>query len=473
MRMTDTSDLVDRLAAHRTIGAAPRKQLEWLVAHGVVRELAAGGFIAERDKPVDEMFVVLTGHVAFFADRGAGRHKIMEWRAGDVTGVLPYSRLKNAPGYSIAQETTTYLAVHRDYMMEMIRDCHELTALLVHTMLDRARVFNVSDLHDEKMVSLGKLSAGLAHELNNPASAIERTAALLESRLDAATDAARALGAAQLTPEQHAAANAIRGSCLATRVHGVRSPIAQSEHEEAIADWLDRHGVESSTLDALADTAVTVAALDDVARVISGPSLNAVLRWAASGCSAHHLTSEIQEAATRIATLVAAIKGFTHMDQASVAEPVEVGRGLENTIAVLRSKAREKSATVAVEIESRLPRARGFVGELNQVWSNLIDNALDAISKGGRVDVHAGAERRQVVVRIIDNGPGIPEDVLGRIFDPFFTTKPVGLGTGLGLDIVRRLVSHNDGEISVESRPGRTEFRVALPIADAASGEHP
>jgi signal transduction histidine kinase len=339
-------------------------------------------------------------------------------------------------------------------------------------MLDRARVFNVSDLHDEKMLSLGKLSAGLAHELNNPASAIERSAALLDSRLSEAVEAAGAFGAAQLTAEQRAAADGIRGSCLNARVQGVRSPIAQSEHEEAIADWLDHHGVEPSTLDALADTGVTIDALDAAARAIGGPSLNVVLRWAATSCSARHLTSEIQEAATRIATLVAAIKGFTHMDQASVAEPVEVARGLENTIAVLRSKARGKSATVAVEIEPGLPRVRGFAGELNQIWSNLIDNALDALPAGGRVDVRASLERRQVVVRVIDDGPGIPDDILGRIFDPFFSTKPAGLGTGLGLDIVRRLVTHNDGEIAVESLPGRTEFRVALPIAETASGAH-
>ncbi|HEY7290388.1 MAG TPA: ATP-binding protein [Vicinamibacterales bacterium] len=467
-----TTDLVDRLTAHRTLGSAPREELEWLAAHGTLHDLAEGDFVAEKGKPVDEMFVVLSGHVAFFADRGAGRHKVMEWRGGDVTGVLPYSRLKSAPGFSIAQETTTYLAIHRDDMREMIRECHEITGLLVHAMLDRARVFNVADLHDEKMVSLGKLSAGLAHELNNPASAIERSAALLESRMNEAVEAAHALGMAQLTPPQRVAADGIRNSCLAARVQGVRSPVAQLEHEEAIADWLDRHGVDSSTLDALADTGVTIDALDAVARAIDGPSLNAAVRWAATGCSARHLTSEIQEAATRIATLVAAIKGFTHMDQASVAEPVEIGRGLENTVAVLRSKARGKSATVTVEIDPGLPRVRGFAGELNQIWSNLIDNALDAVPTGGHVNVRAAVERRQVIVHVIDDGPGIPDDIAGRIFDPFFSTKPVGLGTGLGLDIVRRLVTHNDGEIAVESRPGRTVFRVALPTAETASGDH-
>jgi signal transduction histidine kinase len=143
---------------------------------------------------------------------------------------------------------------------------------------------------------------------------------------------------------------------------------------------------------------------------------------------------------------------------------VDLMRGLSHTVAVLRSKARAKSAAVAVEAEAGLPRVLGFAGELNQIWANLIDNALDAIPASGRVEVLANREGRRVVVRIIDNGAGIPAQVLDRIFDPFFTTKPMGQGTGLGLDIVRRLVRHNDGEISVESAPGRTEFRVALPI---------
>jgi signal transduction histidine kinase len=168
-----------------------------------------------------------------------------------------------------------------------------------------------------------------------------------------------------------------------------------------------------------------------------------------------------------------AIKGFTHMDQAMVAEPVDLIQGLDNTIAVLKSKARSKSAALIVNVETDLPRVRGFTGELNQIWANLIDNALDAIPDAGRVEVLANRAHQRVVVRIVDNGTGIPDQIRERIFDPFFTTKPVGAGTGLGLDIVRRLVRHNDGEISVESRPGRTEFRVVLPTAEigGARGE--
>jgi signal transduction histidine kinase len=330
-------------------------------------------------------------------------------------------------------------------------------------MIDRARTFTSVDLHDEKMVSLGKLSAGLAHELNNPASAIERSAALLESRLEDNERATRALGAARLTDAQLAALDAVRSSCLAAPERGVRSPRARAEREEAVADWLSDHGLDPMIADALSETAVTFEALDLLASAVQGPALENVLRWVAAACSVRSLASEIQEAATRISGLVTAIKGFTHMDQATVAEPVNLARGLDNTVTVLRAKARSKSASVVVELEPDLPEVRGFVGELNQIWSNLLDNALDAISEAGRVDVRANREGQQVVVRIIDNGSGIPEEIRERIFDPFFTTKPQGHGTGLGLDIVRRLVRHNDGEISVDSRPGRTEFQVALP----------
>jgi signal transduction histidine kinase len=153
------------------------------------------------------------------------------------------------------------------------------------------------------------------------------------------------------------------------------------------------------------------------------------------------------------------------MDHAASPEAVDVGKGLSDTLAVMAGKARGKSVSLTVDVPTDLPRARGFGGELNQIWANLVDNALDAVGVGGRVTVSARAEAGKIVVRVTDNGAGIPPDVKSRIFDPFFTTKGVGKGTGLGLDIVRRLVDTNDGLIEVESEPGRTEFRVALPPA--------
>ncbi|MFN0085930.1 MAG: sensor histidine kinase [Blastocatellia bacterium] len=467
--MTAT-DLVDQLAEHQTLGSAPRDELAWLASQGAVRHLDAGDVLTAKGAAVEGLFVILAGHIAIFIDRGAGRHKVMEWRTGDVTGLLPYSRMVSPPGDTVAQESSVILALHRDQLTAMIRNCHQITSILVHKMIDRARLFTSSALHDEKMVSLGKLSAGLAHELNNPAAAIERSASLLEDRLEDAERAARALGASRLTDPELAAIDAVRASCLAAPARGVLSPIQQAEREEAIADWLADHGLDASIAEPLAETAVTLEALDRLAEAVRGPSLDTVLRWAAAGCSVRGLTSEIQEAAMRISGLVQAVRGFTHMDQAAVSEPVDLTLNLGSTVTVLKSKARTKSIAVAVTIEPDLPRVRGFVGELNQIWANLIDNALDAAPDAGRVDVTANRERERVVVRVIDNGPGIPAEIRARIFEPFFTTKPVGRGTGLGLDIVRRLIMHNDGEIDVESHPGRTEFRVSLPLAEKKDG---
>jgi signal transduction histidine kinase len=464
-------DLVDRLANHRTLGAVPRAELEWVASHGFVRRLEVGHALSKKGAPVEGMFIMLTGRISLFTDRGAGPHKLFEWREGDVGGLLPYSRMVTAPGESFAEEPADVLVVPREHLRALTEECHELTSILVHRMVDRARDFTSSELHDEKMISLGRLSAGLAHELNNPASAIERSAALLGSRLDALEQAARAFGAAGLTDAQFDAIDGVRNACAAAPEPGVRSPIEHAEREEAITDWLAGRGLDTASAEALAETAVTTGALDQLASAVDGPALNAALRWAAAGCSVRRLASEIQEAATRIAGLVLAVKGFTHMDQATIAEPVDLASSLANTVAVLKAKARAKSVAVSVKLEPNLPRVCGFVGELNQIWGNLIDNALDAVPESGRVDVVAKRNSRRVVVRIADNGPGIPAEIRDRIFDPFFTTKPAGQGTGLGLDIVRRLVQHNEGEIAVASQPGLTEFQVTLPIAEIEGAE--
>ncbi len=241
-----------------------------------------------------------------------------------------------------------------------------------------------------------------------------------------------------------------------------RSPIEQADREDAIAGWLTRHGADVAAAEALAESAVTLDALDQLAESLDGEALHATLPWLVVGCATHQLASEIEAAASRIHKLVTAVKGFTYMDQATMPKPVDVGQGLADTLAVLNAKARGKQVGVSLDVEADLPRIQGFGGELNQVWANLVDNALDAARS--RVTVAAGRHGHSVVVRVVDDGPGLPPEIRERIFDPFFTTKPVGQGTGLGLDIARRIVLRHRGEIEVDSRPGHTQFSVTLPI---------
>jgi len=468
-----SGSLLERLSGHKTLGAVPREQIEWVIKHGKLRQVAAGAIVTPKEGPVDGLHLVLNGHLTIHVEFGGGRRKVMEWRGGDVTGVMPYSRMVAPPGDVVAEEATELITVFREDLPEMIRECYELTAVLVHVMIDRARHFTSSYLHDEKLVSLGKLAAGLAHELNNPASAIKRSASSLAADLAGVEAASRALGAAGLTESQLTALESVREVCLAATLQSVRSPLEQADREETFAAWLEQHGVDVSVAESLAETEVSVDVLDGIASVLSGETLDVALQSVAAGISLRRLTLEIEQAASRVYDLVAAVKGFTRMDRATVAEPVDIGQGLANTMAILGSKARTKSVGVTVKVEPNLPFVRGFGGELNQVWSNLIDNALDAVNESGHVEITATRKGKTIAVYVIDDGPGIPAEVQGRIFDPFFTTKQVGEGTGLGLDIVRRLVQRHDGEIEVISRPGRTEFRVCLPVAQSPHLEAP
>jgi signal transduction histidine kinase len=452
-----------RLSAHRLLAGAPPAQLEWLAARGRLETLEPGAVLSAKGNPVRGLFIILSGHLTIHVDRGAGPHKAMEWHGGDATGVLPYSRLVASPGDVRAEVRTEVFVVPRAEIPALIRECYELTAIFVHVMLDRARQFTSSDLHEEKMSSLGKLAAGLAHELNNPASALARSAKGLRNGLTELEAASRALGAAHLSAAQQAAVERTRDLCqLAAGATFGRSPIDQADREDALAGWLERHGADVTAAEALAESAITLESLDALARALEPASLQAVLPWLVAGCATHRLTTEIEASATKIHNLVAAVKGFTYMDQATMPKPVDVGRGLADTLAVLNAKARARSVSVSLDVPPDLPRVAGFGGELNQVWANLVDNALDA----ARSSVAVAAERRSgsVVVHIVDDGPGLPAEIRERIFDPFFTTKPVGQGTGLGLDIARRIVRKHQGDVEVDSRPGRTEFRVTLPL---------
>ena len=459
-----TEDLVNILSNHRTIGKAPREELEWIAAHGSLRQLQPGDVVASKTEIVDALYILLSGRLSHHVDRGAGRRKVMEWIAGDVTGILPYSRMTTPPGDTIVDEPTEAVRIPREDLPALIRNCYEVTAILVHVMTDRARRFTSTDLRDEKLISLGKLASGLAHELNNPASAAMRDAKSLPGALGETEEAARNLAGAGLTSAQLKELYLVRNLLLTSAPQPYMSGLALADREEAILEWLEDHDLEGVPAEELARTPITLEVLDTVARMLHGDGLGPALRWIAGGASARFLAYDIERAVTRIHALVASVKGFTHMDEAPVAVPVDIPRGLVDTVAILDGKARGKSVTIGLTVAPDLPPIRGIGGEINQIWMNLIDNAIDAAPVRGQVDVTARQEGTCVVVRVTDDGVGIPADILENIFDPFFTTKPGGEGTGLGLDIVRRIVQWHSGEIEVDSRPGRTEFCVKMPV---------
>jgi signal transduction histidine kinase len=268
-----------------------------------------------------------------------------------------------------------------------------------------------------------------------------------------------------LSTEQLAVVHSLEASAIETVTE--RSPMARADREDEIAQWLEEHGIEVELSEALADSALELRQLQDAAKTLTGPQLQVTIEYVAATVTVNRLTDEMSVAASRIETLVAAVKSYTHRDRAQAPEPVNLAKHLTETLTLLGFKARGKDVTMELNIEPNLPDALGLPGELNQVWMNILDNAIDAVPEGGRVVLTASRDRESIAVSIVDNGKGIPDKDLPRVFEPFFTTKPVGQGSGMGLDIVQAILVRNNGSIEVSSKPGRTEFRVRLPIAEA------
>ncbi len=464
--MVVTASLLDRLAAHRTLASVPREQLAWLASAGVECTLEPGDILTSSGGPVRGLYVVFEGHLSIRVDRGAGPRIVMEWYGGDVTGVLPYSRIKSPPGNVVAQERTHLLELDTAELPRMIHECHELTAVLVHVMLDRARVFKSNELLDEKVLSLGRLAAGLAHELNNPASAVARSAKTLIRELDVLEAATKRFCALNLSDAECGTIASLRDQHAGPRP--ALSPLELADRRDAIDGWLAAHRVAALDGAPLAESGFQPAELEALDALVGPDKVAPVLTYVASGQTVHQLATEIAAAATRIHSLVAAVKGFTYVNQQATLQPIAIGQGLADTVTVLRSKAKTKSVDVQVRVPEHLPTVEGYGGELNQVWANLVDNAIDA-TPGGHVRIEAADVEGKVVVRVIDDGPGIPADIANRIFDPFFTTKDVGEGTGLGLDIARRIVQRHHGAIDMRTGPGGTEFSVTLPASPSSA----
>lgn len=444
----------------------PDAQLEWMAAHGRTFTLQPGDALFERDNAVNELQILLKGKISVYFQQNDQLRMVGTLKSLDVTGVLPYSRMEFARGSGKANEPCTIFALSKSHFPDMIRDHHELTAAFVHFMSDRVRNFTSVQIQNEKLMALGKLSAGLAHELNNPASAIVRSSQALKKHLGILPDSFKHVTKIRIDDAQVDQVNNLMKVRIDAYGTLQRTLMERADQEDELTDWLEDNGMEDGTETAenLVEFGFSVEDMEAIMEATSAEHFISVITWIQNNLITEKMVGEIEDASKRIAGLVNSVKGYTHMDQSQDEQPVDVHEGLKNTLTMLQHKLRKNKIEVAMEFAEDLNKVAGLPGELNQVWTNIIDNAIDAMeAAGGTLRLHTFNQGGFVRLDIQDSGTGIPEEVLGRIFDPFFTTKGVGKGTGLGLEIVHKLVTKHHGDIKVRSQPGATVFELCFP----------
>jgi signal transduction histidine kinase len=443
----------------------PPEVLAWLLEVGEVRQYAAGEIIVETGTPADRMIAVVTGGMQYYSTTPTSHTPVFSVEAGRVTGVLPYSRLQIFRGRGVAVGETILYTLPRTQFSALEHLSPELVQRLVGIMSDRAREEVRAQERDDKLRALGKLSAGLSHELNNPAAAISRAAAALSDSLLVKPELLQHMLAA--CPPAEAMAALIALAVLPAETPPSLSALQASDREEELAEWLEDQGCPDgyALADGLLDAGLTLDALAPVAAQLPVEARIPALTWLAGHLTTLRLARDIREASQRIITLVSDVKTYSHMDRAGGREKLAVTTGLDSTLNIFAHALRQKNVRLTRDYAPGLPLIMGQAGSLNQVWTNLIDNALDALpEKGGELTVHVTKQSDFVCVSILDNGSGITSEVLAHMFEPFYTTKPAGEGSGQGLDIARRIVQEHGGRLEATSQPGRTEFTAWLPI---------
>ena len=441
-------------------------QLKWFVSSASELKLTPGDVVIHEGDPADALFVLLEGEVRGRRENGAGDTPGFVARSGQVTGMLPFSRMTHFGMTARATAPTWGLRLHKDHFEEMLRRIPELLPRLIGVLADRIREYSRAEQQRDKMSALGKLSAGLAHELNNPASAAGRAAEGLREYMQELRKINKTLDNSSLSCDQRSALASFEENLLD---HLDSTPVPldaleQSDIEEEFASWLNRHNIANASrlASGLVEAGVDRAALEKLGARFEGKILSHILTRVVSSIGAERLTREIEASTGRISELVRAVKEYTYMDQAPEQE-VDVHRAIESTLTMLKFRLK-RGVEVKREFAPNLPRVFARGSELNQVWTNLIDNAIDAMGGKGELIIRTCRELDSVLIEIIDNGPGIPASVQPHVFEPFYTTKGVGEGTGMGLDTVYRIVRGHRGEVTFESQPGRTNFQVRLPL---------
>ena len=441
-------------------------QVEALIPYGEEIVLEVGDVLFDETSTVDSFYVVLEGEINISLLDGAEEIPIGNHGAREFTGGLAVLTGRSSVHRARAASHCRVLEIDAEVFRLVAVEVPDVADVFISILARRMRYTQRAFRQQEKLAALGKLSAGLAHELNNPAAAARRASEELG-------DAILATQLAALEHDQRFSADARRALSALQRetAAGVvpLDPLLLSDAEEELAAWLDEQGVEEpwDLAATLAAAGLEAGSLKQLTGVLEVESLAAGVDWLSKTIELVGLADEVATSSGRISELVGAMKDYTYMDRAAVGE-VDVTAGLDSTLTILGH--RLKGVSVQRKYEENLPRVQGNGGELNQVWTNLIDNAADAVNGRGNITLRAFTRDDRVVVEVVDDGPGIPREAQGHVFEPFYTTKEVGAGTGLGLDVVRRIVVARGGGVSVRSEPGETRFTVGLPVGSRQDG---
>jgi signal transduction histidine kinase len=421
--------------------------------------------------PAENFYVLLEGQVRVTKKMAENKEIAIVHGPGDFLGEL--SILLGIP-YEVTGRTLTQshlFRIKKETFWQMIATCPSITQEILRTMAQRVQGIAALSQQQAKLISLGTLAAGLAHELNNPAAAAGRATIQLRQIFQALPSLSiKVYQRKNMKPEQLAYIaelehNLIREYTSKSSLH--LEALTESDKEEQISSWLGTHGVADSwkLAQTLVSAGLDTVHLDTIRNSLPSDSLPDVLSWLDARLSSEVLLKEIEQSTVRISELVKAIKTYSYMDQAPIQE-IDVHEGLESTLTILGHKLKAASITVTREYDRTLPRISAYGSELNQVWTNIIDNAIDAIGeRDGNISLRTKRESNNIVVEISDDGPGIPQDIQSRMFEQFFTTKGVGKGTGLGLSISYRIIAEmHKGDISFSSKPGDTRFEIRLPM---------
>lgn len=431
-------------------------------------ELKAGEILFKEGDPGDRVYVLKEGSLEVV--KQAGKREVLlavNDKPGMVIGEM--ALIEQAPRMATvrARYDSTLLGIHQNQLDVLLNTSPSAGQAILHTVLGRWRNTESLLRQNEKMAQLGTLTAGVAHELNNPAAAVQRSADQLQEKLGRFEKIHIRLGQYHCSDLQLRKLNELTENAQMRSMRFVTlDPLTRSDREYEIEEWLDEQEIEDSweLAPILVNLGFQTADLDEIAQVFDGALLGTIVQWLGAISTVYSLIVEISQGAGRISDIVKALKSYSYLDQAPIQE-VDVHEGLDNTLIILRSKTKEGIHIVRDYAED-LPRITAYGSELNQVWTNLIDNAIDAMDGEGQITIRTRQEDNDVVVEIEDEGPGIPAEIQPRIFEPFFTTKGPGIGTGLGLNITYNIiVEKHRGAIDIDSNPGKTVFQIRLPIA--------